>query len=141
MARPLRLAYAGALYHLTVRGNARQDIFLDDEDRWRFLGVLERVVARCHLVLHAYCLMSNHFHLLAETLEANLSSAMRQLNGVYTQAFNRRHNRVGHVLQGRFKAIVVERDSCLLELARYVVLNPVRARLTRKAETYAWSSY
>lgn len=141
MARPLRLEYAGALYHSTARGNARQDIFLDDEDRRRFLGVLERVVSRFHLVLHAYCLMSNHFHLLVETPEANLSSAMRQLNGVYTQAFNRRHNRVGHVLQGRFKAIVVERDSYLLELARYVVLNPVRARLTRKPETYAWSSY
>ena len=97
MARSLRLEYAGALYHVTVRGNARQDIFLDDEDRRRFSGVLERVVSRFHLVLHAYCLMSNHFHLLVETPEANLSSAMRQLNGVYTQAFNRRHNRVGHV--------------------------------------------
>jgi len=141
MARPLRLEYAGALYHVTARGNARQDIFLDDEDRRRFLGVLERVVARFHLVLHAYCMMSNHFHLLVETPEANLSNAVRQLNGVYTQAFNRRHERVGHVLQGRFKAIVVERDSYLLELARYVVLNPVRARLTRKPDTYAWSSY
>lgn len=103
--------------------------------------MLERVVARCHLGLHAYCLMSNHLHLLVETPETNLSTAMRQLNGVYTQAFNRRHDRVGHVLQGRFKAIVVERESYLLELARYVVLNPVRARLTRKPETYAWSSY
>lgn len=141
MARPLRLAYAGALYHSTARGNARQDIFLDDEDRRRFLGVLERIVSRFHLVLHAYCLMSNHFHLLVETPEANLSAAMRQLNGVYTQAFNRRHDRVGHVLQGRYKAIVVERDSYLLELARYVVLNPVRTRLIRKPETYVWSSY
>jgi REP element-mobilizing transposase RayT len=137
----LRLEYAGALYHVTARGNARQDIFFDDEDRRRFFGVLEPVVARFHLVLHAYCLMSNHFHLLVETPEANLSSAMGQLNGVYAQSFNRRHDRVGHLLQGRFKAIVVERDSNLLELARYVVLNPVRARLTRKPETYAWSSY
>lgn len=141
MARPLRLEYAGALYYSTARGNACQDIFLDDEDRRRFLGVLERVVARFHLVLHASCLMSNHYHLLEETPEANLSTAMRQLNGVYAQAFTRGHDRVGHFLQGRFRAIVVEQDSYLLELARHVVLNPVRARLTRKPETYAWSSY
>ncbi|CAI4033114.1 hypothetical protein DNFV4_03547 [Nitrospira tepida] len=100
-----------------------------------------RVWSRFHLLLHAYCLMDNHYHLLVETPEANLSKAMRQLNGVYTQAFNRRHRRVGHVLQGRFRAIVVDRDSYLLELCRYVVLNPVRAKSTRKPETYAWSSY
>lgn len=141
MARPLRIEFPGALYHVTVRGNARQDIFLDDEDRQRFLGVLERAVSRFHLLLHAYCLMNNHFHLVVETPEANLSKAMRQINGVYTQAFNRRHGRVGHVLQGRFKAIVVDRDSYLLELCRYVVLNPVRARSTRQPDTYPWSSY
>lgn len=141
MARPLRIEFSGALYHVTARGNARQDIFLDDKDRHRFLEVLGRVVSRFHLLLHAYCLMDNHFHLVVETPEANLSKAMRQLNGVYTQAFNRRHGRVGHVLQGRFKAIVVDRDSYLLELCRYVVLNPVRARRTRKPETYPWSSY
>jgi putative transposase len=141
MARPLRIEFHGALYHVTVRGNARQDIFLDDEDRQRFLGVLEHVVSRFHLLLHAYCLMDNHFHLVVETPEANLSKAMRQINGVYTQAFNRRHGRVGHVLQGRFKAIVVDRDSYLLELCRYVVLNPVRARRTRKPDSYPWSSY
>ena len=99
------------------------------------------VVSRFHLILHAYCLMDNHFHLVVETPEANLSKAIRQLNGVYTQAFNRRHDRVGHVLQGRFKAIVVDRDSYLLELCRYVVLNPVRTKTTRKPETYPWSSY
>jgi REP element-mobilizing transposase RayT len=141
MARPLRIEFPGALYHVTARGNAQQDIFLDDEDRQQFLAVLARVVFRFHLWLHAYCLMDNHFHLVVETPEANLSKAMRQLNGVYTQAFNRRHRRVGHVLQGRFKAIVVDRDSYLLELCRYVVLNPVRAKRTRKAETYPWSSY
>ncbi len=141
MARPLRIEFPGALYHVTVRGNARQDIFLDDEDRQQFLGVLARVVSRFHLLLHAYCLMDNHFHLVVETPEGNLSKAMRQLNGVYTQAFNRRHQRVGHVLQGRFKSIVVDRDSYLLELCRYVVLNPVRAKQTRKADTYPWSSY
>jgi putative transposase len=141
MARPLRIEYSGALYHVTARGNARQAIFLDDADRQRFLRVIEQVVSRLHLLLHAYCLMDNHFHLVVETPEANLSTAMRQLNGVYTQAFNRRHGRVGHVLQGRFKAIVVDRDSYLLELCRYVVLNPVRASITRKPQTYPWSSY
>lgn len=141
MARPLRIEFPGALYHVTTRGNARQDIFLDDEDRQRFLGVLTHVVARFHLLLHAYCLMDNHFHLVVETPDANLSKAMRQLNGVYTQAFNRRHGRVGHLLQGRFKAILVDRDSYLLELCRYVVLNPVRAKTTRKPDSYHWSSY
>lgn len=141
MARPLRIEFPGALYHVTARGNARQDIFLDDEDRQQFLAVLSRVVSRFHLLLHAYCLMDNHFHLVVETPEGNLSKAMRQLNGVYTQGFNRRHKRIGHVLQGRFKAIIVDRDSYLLELCRYVVLNPVRAKNTRKADTYLWSSY
>lgn len=141
MARPLRIEFPGALYHVTARGNARQDIFLDDEDRQQFLVVLGRVVSRFHLLLHAYCLMDNHFHLVVETLEGNLSKTMRQLNGVYTQAFNRRHQRVGHVLQGRFKAILIDRDSYLLELCRYVVLNPVRAKRTRKADTHPWSSY
>lgn len=141
MARPLRIEFPGALYHLSARGNACQDIFLDDADRHLFLSVLDRVVLRFCLVLHAYCLMGNHYHLLLETPEANLSKALRQLNGVYTQAFNRRHGKVGHVLQGRFKAILVERDSYLLELCRYVVLNPVRAKITRKPDTYRWSSY
>lgn len=141
MARPLRIEFPGALYHITARGNARQDIFLDEQDRHVFLSVLERVVARSGLVLHAYCLMDNHYHLLLETPDANLSRALRQLNGVYTQAFNRRHGKVGHVLQGRFKAILVDRDSHWLELCRYVVLNPVRAKITRKPDTYRWSSY
>ena len=141
MARPLRIEYPGALYHVTARGNARQDIFLDHDNRRRFLKTLGLVVARFHLRLHAYCLMNNHFHLVLDTPKANLSKAMRQLNGVYTQAFNRRHGRVGHVLQGRFKAILVDRDSHLLELCRYVVLNPVRTKTTRQADTYPWSSY
>lgn len=141
MARPLRIEFPGALYHVTARGNAQQNIFLDDEDRRRFLSVLERVVARFDLRVHAYCLMSNHYHLVLDTPQANLSQAIRQLNGVYTQAFNRRHGKVGHVLQGRFKAILVDRNSYLLELCRYVVLNPVRARMTRKPHTYRWSSY
>ncbi len=141
MARPLRIEYCGAVYHLTARGNRRDDIYLDDNDRILFLETLGNVVVQFHWRCHAYCLMDNHYHLLIETPEANLARGMRQLNGVYTQRLNRRHGRVGHVFQGRYKAIVVERDSYLLELARYVVLNPVRARMTRAAGEWRWSSY
>ncbi len=141
MARPLRVEYEGALYHVTSRGNARQGIFLVDPDRKLFLETLGDTVRRFGWVCHAYCLMTNHYHLLVETPEANLSRGMRHLNGVYTQAFNRRHMRTGHVLQGRFKAILVEKESHLLELARYVVLNPVRARAVRSARDWSWSSY
>ena len=141
MARPLRIEYPGAVYHVTSRGNARKNIFRDDADRNDFLATLGRVVERFGWVCHAYCLMDNHFHLLIETPRPNLSLGMRQLNGVYTQRFNRRHRRVGHLLQGRFKAILVERDSYLLELARYIVLNPVRAKRVNAAGRYPWSSY
>lgn len=141
MARPLRLEFPGAFYHLTSRGNARAPIFLDDDDRRTFHSVLSKVIGRFEWHCHAYCLMTNHYHLLIETTEANLSRGMRQLNGIYTQRFNRRHDRVGHVFQGRFKAIVVERDRYLLELCRYVVLNPVRARLVKDPKDYPWSSY
>ena len=141
MARPLRLEFPGAIYHVTARGNARAAIFLDDEDRGLFVGVLAECVSRFGWLCHAYCLMDNHYHLLIETPGGNLSAGMRQLNGIYTQRFNRRHGRVGHIFQGRFKAILVERDSYLLELCRYVVLNPVRAGMVREVAQYAWSSY
>ncbi len=141
MARPLRLEYSGAIHHVTARGNAQAAIFLDDEDRDSFLAVLAECIARFAWICHAYCLMDNHYHLIIETPDANLSAGMRQLNGVYTQRFNRRHGRVGHVFQGRFKGILVERDSYLLELCRYVVLNPVRAKMVRDVSQYAWSSY
>lgn len=141
MARPLRIEYEGAVYHVTSRGNARQDIFVDDEDRYAFLEVLGDTVERFAWMCHAYCLMSNHYHLLIETPHPNLSRGMRHLNGVYTQRFNRRHGRVGHVLQGRFKSILVEKESYLLELARYVVLNPVRAKMVRSVRHWPWSSY
>ena len=140
MARPLRIEFPGALYHVTSRGNARAPIFLEDCDRRLILRILSDVVARYRWVCHAYCLMTNHFHLLIETPEANLSRGMRQLDGLYTQRFNRAHERVGHILQGRFGAVLVERDAHLLELARYVVLNPVRAGLVATAEAYPWSS-
>ena len=129
MARPLRIEFEGALYHVTSRGNARQHIFLHDSDRKKFFDVLADVVERFQWICHAYCLMDNHYHLVIETPEANLSRGMRQLNGVYTQVFHRRHGRVGHLFQGRYKAILVEKESYLLELAKYVVLNPVRAGL------------
>jgi len=141
MARPLRLEYEGALYHVTSRGNAREAIFRGDPDRELFLEVLADAVERFGWICHAYCLMTNHYHLLIETPEANLSRGMRHLNGVYTQAFNRRHLRAGHVLQGRFKSIVVEKESQLLGLARYVVLNPVRAGAARSVRDWPWSSY
>jgi len=141
MARPLRLEYEGAVYHVTSRGNAREDIFLYERDRAQFLKIFGDVVARYGWICHAYCLMTNHYHLLIETPEANLSRGMHLLNGVYTQWFNHRHERVGHLLQGRFKAILVEKESHLLELARYIVLNPVRAKMVRSVRDWPWSSY
>ena len=141
MARPLRLEFAGALYHVTSRGDRREAIYEDDADREAFLELLGEVCTRHNWVCYAYCLMSNHYHLLVETPDANLSRGMRQLNGVYTQAFNRRHGRGGHVFQGRYKAILVDKEAYLLELARYIVLNPVRARMVRAAEAWPWSSY
>ena len=133
--------YEGALYHITSRGNAGAKIFQTDADRRQFLDVLGRVVSRFGWICHAYCLMSNHYHLLIETPSANLSQGMQLLNGVYTQRFNRASKRSGHVFQGRFKAILVERESQLLELARYIVLNPVRARAAKSARAWPWSSY
>lgn len=141
MARPLRIEFPGAVYHVTSRGNARADIFLKDGDRLVFLDVLSGVIAKYNWLCHAYCLLDNHYHLIIETLDPNLSLGMRQLNGVYTQAFNRAHQRVGHVFQGRFKAILVEKGSHLLELCRYVVLNPVRADMAAKPDDWRWSSY
>jgi len=141
MARPLRIEVPGAVYHVTSRGNARQDIVVDDRDRAQWLTFLAHVVDRYGWICHAYCLMDNHYHLLVETPQPNLSLGMRQLNGRYTQDYNRRHERVGHLFQGRFKAILVEKDAHLLELCRYVVLNPVRAKIVPHPRQWAWSSY
>ena len=141
MARPLRVEFSGAIYHLTSRGNARQKVFFIDADRELFLDTLSQVVSRYGWICHAYCLMANHYHLLVETPKANLSLGMRQLNGMYTQSFNRRHNRVGHLFQGRFKAILVEKESYLLELCRYIVLNPVRVKGKGEIGGWKWSSY
>jgi len=141
MARPLRIEYAGALYHVTARGNAQEDIFADDTDRLQFLSLLHHTVDRCDWVCHAYCLMDNHYHVLIETNSPTLSKGMKFLNGTYTQYFNRQHQRVGHVFQGRYKAILVQKDAHLLELARYIALNPVRAHRVRSANEWPWSSY
>lgn len=141
MARPLRIEYPGAVYHVTSRGNARQTIFRDDRDRTFFLDLLGATVDRFRWLCHGYCLMGNHYHLLIETPEGNLSRGMRQLNGVYTQAFNCLHKRPGHLFQGRYKAILVEKDSYLLALCRYIVLNPVAAGMVKVPEDWAWSSY
>ena len=141
MARPLRLELPGALYHVTSRGDRREDIYLNDADRQRWLDLLGEVCVRHNWLCHAYCLMDNHFHIVIETVDGNLSAGMRQLNGVYTQWHNRTHGRVGHVFQGRFKAIIVQREAYLLELARYVVLNPVRAGICQMPERWRWSSY
>jgi len=141
MTRPLRVEFEGAVYHVTSRGNAGNDIYLADADRMLFLKILTDTVERYHWQCHAYCLMSNHYHLLIETPEANLSRGMRHLNGVYTQCFNRTHRRMGHIFQGRFKAVLMEKESHLLESARYIVLNPVRAEIVKHPRDWKWSSY
>ena len=141
MARPLRIEYPGAVYHITNRGNDKKAIFKDDQDRETFLKILAFVNKRYHWLCHAYCLMDNHYHLMIETPDGTLSLGMRQLNGVYTQARNKRHNKTGHLFQGRYKAVLIQKDTHLLEVCRYVVLNPVRARMVEKPEDWKWSSY
>jgi len=141
MARPLRIEYAGAIYHVTSRGDRQEDIYLDEDDREIWLDVFEQVCSRFNWRCHAWCLMDNHYHIVIETIEGNLSQGMRQLNGVFTQKTNKKHARVGHVFQGRYKAILVQKDAHLLELARYVVLNPVRAHMVNDTSEWPWSSY
>src|SRR6056297_3830683 len=141
MGRPLRIEFEGAFYHVMARGNARQNIFLNDGDRQAFLENLGRVSQRFDWSIWSWCLMDNHYHLLIETRQPTLSKGIREVNGVYTQGFNRRHRRVGHVLQGRYKAVLVQKETYLLELSRYVVLNPVRAGMVETAGDWAWSSF
>lgn len=141
MARPLRIELAGGLYHVTSRGDRREDIFLGEADRLVWLEIFGDVCKRFNWSCHAWCQMTNHYHVVVETVEGNLSRGMRQLNGVYTQRLNRIHRRVGHVFQGRYRAIMVEKEAYLLELMRYVVLNPVRAGMAAQAGDWPWSSY
>ncbi|MDB5916066.1 MAG: Addiction module toxin RelE [Massilia sp.] len=141
MTRPLRIEFPGALYHVTARGDQSNAIYRDDTDRYIWLDVLGLVCARFHLVVHAYCQMTNHYHLMLETAEGNLGQGMRQLNGIYSQRHNRRHDMVGHVFQGRYKAVLVQKEAHLLELARYIVLNPLRAGMAASVAEWHWSSH
>lgn len=141
MSRPLRFEYPGALYHVTSRGERRADIFLADEDRLVWLSLLAEACKRFQFVVHAYCLMGNHYHLVVTTTAGRLAQGMRFLNATYSQYFNRKHRLVGHVFQGRYKAILCQRETYLQELARYVVLNPVRAGWVLHPLDWAWSSY
>jgi putative transposase len=141
MARPLRVHIPGVLYHVMSRGNARQEIFLDAGDYTRFLVRLAVTAARFGVLCRAYCLMVNHFHLLLEPRQFPLSRMMHQLNSSYSQSFNRRHERVGHLLQGRFKSPMIDGDAYLRRVLRYIVLNPVRAGLVAQPAEWPWSSY
>ncbi len=141
MARPLRIEYAGAFYHVTSRGNEQKDVFKSQRDREKFLEYLASATERYGAIVHAYCLMSNHYHLLLETPEGNLAQIMRHINGAYTTYFNFKRKRAGHLFQGRYKAILVEADEYATELSRYIHLNPVRAGMVTRPEEYRWSSY
>lgn len=141
MARPLRIEFSGAIYHIASRGNAKTDIYFDDHDRKVFLNILKKVNIRYNWLCHAYCLMNNHYHLLIETLDSNLSKGMRQLNGVYAQFINKKYNKVGHIFQGRYKAIIIQKGNHLLEACRYIALNPVRSNIAKRPEDWQWSSY
>lgn len=141
MGRPLRIEFPGALYHITSRGNERKSIFIDDADRFRFLEILKDYHERYGILLHSFVLMDNHYHLILETPNGNLLKVMHGINGGYTGYFNRRYGRSGHLFQGRYKGILVEKDAYLLQLSRYVHMNPVRAKIVKKPEQYRWSSY
>jgi len=140
LARQLRIEYPGALYHVTSRGNEKKDIFKSIKDRDKFLSYLSSAWERHGAVFHAYCLMSNHFHLMVETPLGNLSWIMKHINGSYTTYFNVKHKRAGHLLQGRYKAVLVQADAYAAELSRYIHLNPVRAKMVSTPEEYRWSS-
>lgn len=141
MARSLRIEFPGAYYHVTSRGNEQREIFKSQRDREKFLDYLGTATERYGAAIHAYCLMTNHYHLLVETPAGNLSHIMRHVNGAYTTYYNVKRKRSGHLFQGRYKAILVEADAYATELSRYIHLNPVRARMVARPEEYLWSSY
>jgi REP element-mobilizing transposase RayT len=141
MARPLRIEFPGAIYHVTARGDRREAIYQDDDDRLAQLEVIAQAMDRFGAQVLAYCLMTNHYHLVLHTRQGNLSRLMRHVNGVYTQRHNHRHGLVGHLLQGRFKSILVDRDAYLLALCRYVERNPVAAGMVQGAGEWPWSNY
>lgn len=141
MARPLRITFPGAFYHVTSRGNERKAVFKSNSDRKKYLDYLATATERYNAVIHAYCLMDNHYHILLETPSGNLPQIMRHINGAYTTYFNIKRGRAGHLFQGRYKAILVEIDEYAKELSRYIHLNPVRAKTVETPELYEWSSY
>ncbi len=141
MSRPLRIEYPGAWYHVMNRGRRREDIFLSRHDYKAFLKVLQETSDAWNLKVSAYCLMSNHYHLLVHTPDGNLSRCMRHINGVYTQRFNRHHNKDGQLFRGRYKAVLVDADNYLLEVLRYIHRNPLQAGITDKLKDYEWSSH
>lgn len=141
MGRPLRIQYPGALYHITSRGNEKKKIYLDDTDRIKFLEILREYHVRYGILIHSYVLMDNHYHLILETPKGNLLKVMHGINGGYTGYFNRKYKRAGHLFQGRYKGILVDKDNYLVQLGRYVHLNPVRAAIVGRPEQYKWSSY
>ena len=141
MARPLRVEYPGAFYHVINRGNHREKLFKSARDYEKFIQYLEKASERYALIVHTYCLMGNHYHLLVETPEPNLSMTMQWLNVSYATYFNRKQDRNGHLFQGRFKAILIEADAYLNHLSRYIHLNPVRAGIVERPGQYRWSSY
>lgn len=141
MPRTLRLEYPDALYHVTARGVQQAAIFIDDVDRLSLLGNLARALHKCEAKAFAFCLKDNHYHFVLQTAQANLSALMHCVNSVYCSTFNRRHGRCGHLFEGRFKALHVDRDAYLLEVCRYVELNPVRAGMVVQPEAWRWSSY
>jgi putative transposase len=141
MSRPLRIEFPGAIYHVTSRGDRQESIFEDDVDREALLATVAQAMQRFDAEALAYCLMGNHYHFVLHTRQANLSLLMRHVNGVYTQRFNRRHGKVGHLFQGRFKAILVDRDAYLIQLCPYVELNPVRAGMVDEPGAWRWSSF
>lgn len=141
MSRALRVEFPGAFYHVTSRGNERKDVFANQRDREKFLSFLESAAGRYGAVIHVWCQLSNHYHLLLETPSGNLSQIMHHINGAYTTYFNTKRKRAGHLFQGRFKAILIEEDEYATQLSRYIHLNPVRAGIVAKPEDYEWSSY
>lgn len=141
MARPYRLQSQDCFYHITSRGDDRKKIFLSEGDYQKFLEYISYAKAKYKFHVYAYCLMTNHYHLLLETTQANISKIMHYLNGSYTTYYNIKRKRSGHVFQGRFKSIVVDKDNYFQELSRYIHLNPVKAKITKQPEAYRWSSY
>ncbi|MCP3923850.1 MAG: transposase, partial [Desulfobacterales bacterium] len=141
MTRPLRIEYPGAWYHVMNRGRRSDDIFVDKKDYQSFVNLLKESIEMWNINISAFCLMGNHYHILFQTPKGNLSRVMRHINSIYTQRFNQRHGLDGSLFRGRYKSILVHHDSYLLELARYIHQNPVKAGMVGEMKEYSWSSY